>query len=86
MARRNKFGRTKAQQDVVDDLRAQGKVVPVGLFDRSLTKEQVIAAQEHKRSSAGSKHGDPRARFNGTGRTKRVGSRSTARAAAVRDF
>lgn len=86
MARRNKYGRTKSQQDIVDAIRDRGAVVPVGLFDLSMTHEEVVANQERKRSSATSRHGDPKARLNGTGRMTRVGSRSSAKTVAIRDF
>ena len=86
MARRNKFGRTAAQQKVVDGIRERGGVVPIGLFDLSMTPEEVQRHQEIKRASATSPHGNQRARLNGTGRTSRVGSRSSAKKAAIRDF
>ena len=53
-------------------------------FVRGANPAQAQAARERRRSSAAGVRADQRARRNGTGHTNRVGSRSSARAAAVR--
>lgn len=61
---------------------------PLGAFGGALPAQAVADRMAHLRSGAAGRHSDSNARRTapGTYRTNRVGSRSTARRAAVRDW
>jgi hypothetical protein len=60
---------------------------PVGAFGSADTAERTAERMAHLRSGAAGIHSDQYARNrHAAGRTNRVGSRSTARRAAVRDW
>lgn len=81
-SRRNAAGYTPAQQKKIDELKALGQVVPVGLFGLPSTPEQ-LQARLAQAGAAGT-HASSRFR-EAAGRTSRVGSRSRARQVAVDD-
>lgn len=87
MATKRKNGLTRTQAKKVSQVKATGGVIPVGCFGGALSAEQVAERMAHKRSGAAGVHADSNLRRSVTsGRTNRVGSRSSARKAAVRDY
>lgn len=64
------------------------KSAPIGAFGHAMSATAVAEREAHKRSGAAGVHTDSNIRCasHTSGRTNRVGSRSSARNAAVRDY
>lgn len=87
MSKRNALGLTKKQAGVAADVKARGGVVPIGAFNNAMTPEGLAAHQDRLRSNATvPRAGAKKKAARAAGHTSRVGSRSAARRAAVRDY
>lgn len=83
---KHKNGMTRTQSKRAAEITANGGIIPVGAFNLAMSPEAVAAKMAHLRSGAAGTHATVRRGGATAGHTNRIGSRSSQRRMAVRDY